>query len=456
MAPPQQQHSEPSDGYPLSFTQDFFCSLDQGDAGGAFGLRFIIVSGWRISGEVDIAALQDALNDVVVRHELLRTIVDRDAVPPRQFVQPPCAVPLETRDLTADAGKSRDVLAAELVVEAEHGTMSPQQVPLLRAVLARLGPDDWALVMTVHHSACDGWSMQLVMRDLAAFYTARTSNRPPDLPEVRQYREYAIWQRASLADAATAEARSYWREKLAGARVFTLPNDHARPEVYTRPYTAYHYTIGTEVMTRAAKLAAETRCSPFMLLLAVFNVLGYQITGSTDLSIRAFTTGRNELQFHNTTGLFMNLVPFRTDIGDCATFRDVIARTRDTCIDAYANEIPIHHVEQLLPDLNAPHQDPRNSQFIMGMFQPQFDEAILRIADGLTAIDERVLPDPEQTDIPNGLVWDLTIMASGELAGKVAYNRDEFDPSTVESWASDHCRILKRALSNPDQSWKTL
>lgn len=456
MAPPHQQHGDPSGGYPLSFTQDFFCSLDQGDAGGAFGLRFIIVSGWRISGEIDTTALQGALNDVVVRHELLRTIVDRAAVPPCQLVQPPCSVPLEARDLTADNGKSRDVLAAELVVEAEHGTMSPQQVPLLRAVLARLGLGDWALVLTVHHSACDGWSMQLIMRDLAAFYLARTSNRPPGLPEVRQYREYAIWQRASLADAATAEARAYWREKLAGARIFTLPNDHARPEIYTRPYTAYHYLVGTDVMTRAAKLATEIRCSPFMLLLAAFNVLGYQITGSTDLSVRAFTTGRNEPQFHDTTGLFMNLVPFRTDIGDCESFRDVVARTRDTCIDAYANEIPIHHVEQLLPDLNLPHQDPRRSQFIMGMFQPQFDEAILQIAGGLTAIDERVLPDQEQTDIPNGLVWDLTMLASSELAGKVAYNRDEFDPNTVEGWASDHCRILERALSNPDQSWKTL
>jgi hypothetical protein len=456
MAAPHQQHGDPSGGYPLSFTQDFFCSLDQGDAGGAFSLSFLMVSGWRISGEIDTAAFQGALDDVVVRHELLRTIVDRDAVPPCQLVQPPCSVPLETRELTADTGMSRDVLAAELVREAEHGTMNPRQVPLLRAVLARLGLGDWALVLTVHHSACDGWSMQLIMRDLAAFYAARTSNRPPGLPEVRQYREYAIWQHASLADTATAEARSYWREKLAGARLFTLPTDHARPETHTRPYTAYHYPVGADVMTAAVKLATEMRCSPFMLLLASFSVLGYQITGSTDLSVRAFTTGRNEPEFHDTMGLFMNLVAFRTEIGDCESFRHVMARTRDTCIDAYANEIPIHHVEQLLPDLTLPHRDPRRTQFVMGMFQPQFDEAMLRIADGLTAIDERVLSDRDQTDVPAGLVWDMTMLASGELEGKIAYNRDEFEPSTIEGWASDHCRILERALSNPDQSWKTL
>lgn len=456
MASSHQQSGDPSGGYPLSSTQDFFCSLDQGDAGGAFALRFIIVSGWRISGEIDNAALQGALNDVVVRHEILRTIVDRDTAPPCQVVRPPCAVPLETRDLTGDTGKSRDVLAAELVVEAEHATMNPQQVPLIRAVLARLGLGDWALVLTVHHSACDGWSMQLIMRDLAAFYAARTSNRPPGLPDVRQYREFAIWQRASLADDANAEAQAYWREKLAGARIFTLPGDHARPEIYTKQYTAYHYLVGTDVMTRAVKLATEMRCSPFMLLLATFYVLGHRITGSTDLPVRAFTTGRNNPQFHDTTGLFFNLVPFRTDIGGAESFRDVMARTRDTCIDAYATEIPIHHLEQLLPELNLPHQDPRRSQFIMDMFQPQFDEAKLQIADGLTAIDERILPDQEQTDVPNGVVWDQTMLASGELAGKVAYNRDEFDSSTIEGWASDHCRILERAVSNPDQSWKTL
>ncbi len=456
MASPRQQHGDASSSYPLSATQDFFCSLDQGDAGGAFGLRFIIVSGWRISGEVDTAALHAALDDLVVRHEILRTIVDRDAVPPRQLVQPPRPVPLEIRDIADGAGKPRAELAAQLVVEAEHGTMSPQHLPLLRAVLARLGRGDWALVLTVHHSACDGWSMQLIMRDLAACYAARTTNRLPRLPDVRQYREYAIWQRASLADDTAAAARAYWQQKLADARVFTLPNDHARPEIYTRPYTAYHYGVGAEVMAPAARLVTEMRCSYFMMLLAAFNVLAYRITGSTDLSVRAFTTGRNEPRFHDTVGLFMNLVPFRTDIEHCESFRDVVACTRDSCVDAYANEIPIHHIEQLLPDLNLPHQDPRRSQFIMGMFQPQFDEAMLRIADGLTPIDERVLPDPEQTDIPNGLVWDLTVLPSGELAGKVAFNRDEFDPSTIEVWASDHRRLLERALGNPDQSWRAL
>jgi hypothetical protein len=456
MTEPAREDASPAEGYPLSSTQEFFCSLDQGDDGGAFGLRFIIVSGFRISGDIDVAALQGALDEVVARHELLRTIVARDVTPPCQLVQPPCRVPLEIRDLRSSASRPPDVVAEELIIEAEHGAMNPRQVPLMHALLGRLADRDWVLILSVHHSACDGWSMQLIVRDLAAFYAARETGHPAQLPEVRQYREYAAWQRASLADAAAEDARSYWQETLAAARIFTLPSDHVRPEIYSRPYSAYNYSISAGAMRRAPALATEMRCSLFMVLLAAFNVLASNITGDTDLVVRAFTTGRNEPQFYDTIGLFMNLVPFRTNLAGCTSFRDVVASTRDTCLDAYANEIPIHNIEQDCPDLNLPHGEPRRSQFILGMFQSQFDEATLRIADSLTHIVKRELPDQEHTDIPNGLVWDMTVLASGELAGEVAYNRDEFEEATVAGWTSDYRRILSGALDSPDRAWKTL
>jgi len=123
--------------YPLSFTQEWFCSLDQGDAGGAFGPRFILMCPVRITGSVDLAALQGALDDVVARHELLRTLVIRDADPPYQLVHPPCAVPLEVRDLPPVTGTSRDMVAQELIVEAEAATLSARHVPMFHARLCR-------------------------------------------------------------------------------------------------------------------------------------------------------------------------------------------------------------------------------------------------------------------------------------------------------------------------------
>src|SRR5580704_1038546 len=182
--------------YPLSFTQEWFLTLDQGDDGGTFGPRFMTVAAVRVTGHVDLAVLQDSLNDVVARHELLRTLVVRDADPPYQMVFPACQVPLEVRDLPPVTGKSRDRVVQELFLEAEAGSISARQVPLMKAALCKFDDRDSVLLLTVHHSVSDGWSVQVILRDLGAFYEARRTGGAAVLPPVRQYREYAAWQRA--------------------------------------------------------------------------------------------------------------------------------------------------------------------------------------------------------------------------------------------------------------------
>src|ERR1017187_2344737 len=139
--------------YPLSFTQEWFLTLDQGEDGGTFGRRFILVSQIRITGPVDLAVLQGALDDVVARHELLRTVVVREADPPYQQVFPPCPVPLEVRDLPPVTGKSRDMVIQELLYET--GTISAREVPLLRARLCKFDDRDSVLFLTAHHSATE-------------------------------------------------------------------------------------------------------------------------------------------------------------------------------------------------------------------------------------------------------------------------------------------------------------
>jgi hypothetical protein len=194
--------------YPLSFTQEWFVSMDKGDDGGPFGRGFLIVSVLRVAGAVDLVVLQGALDDVVARHELLRTLVVRDADPPYQMVCPPCPVPLEVRDLPPVTGESRDMVIQELLRQAEAATISARQVPLMRALLCKFDDRDSALFLTVHHSVSDGWSDQVIMRDLGAFYAARVSGVPAKLPQMRQYREYAEWQRASAENTSDDGAMS--------------------------------------------------------------------------------------------------------------------------------------------------------------------------------------------------------------------------------------------------------
>jgi len=439
--------------YPLSFTQQYFHSLDEGDLNGAFGDRFTIVTGMRIAGQVDTGTLQGALDDVVRRHELLRTVVMRDEDPPYQQVYPPCRVPLEVRDWPV-TDRPRDQAAEELIIEAEQGTMPARQVPVIRATFTRFDDSDSVLVVTVHHSASDAWSQAVVMRDLAAFYDARASQHAADLPAVKQYRDYAQWQEASTAQ--TSAARQYWPEKLRGAHVFALPNDRPRPQVYTRSFSGYNYVVSAAEIAAVPRLAQATRSSMFMVMMAAFSVLSYQLTGQADTAIRAFTTGRNEPEFQNTMGLFLNLVPFRTDISGCASFREIVLSTRDTCIDAYAHEVPITVIEQDLPDFNAPHDDPANSQFILGMYQNQHSADALPIAAGARQIFERKLTSSETSDIPSGMVWSIATAYSGDLIGNVVYNLDEFDERRVTGWVADYNRILSGLANEPDREWRQL
>ena len=440
--------------YPLSFTQEWFITLDQGDDGGTFGPRFMTVCAVRITGPVDLAVLQGSLDDVVARHELLRTLVIRDADSPYQQVCPPCQVPLEVRDLPPVTGKSRDLVVQELILEVEAGSISAREVPLMKALLCRFDDHDSALFLTVHHSVSDAWSIQVILRDLGAFYTARRTGIAPELPQMRQYREYAQWQRDNATSTADDGAPRYWQHKLDGAREFTIPNDHGHPESYSRPYSLHVHDIEPEVINGASALATASRSTLFTVLLSAFYVLAQKITGNTDLAIRAFTAGRTELEFHNTMGLFLNCVPFRTDIADCTSFRDIVAHTWDTVVDALAHELPVNVIEQTFPDFIKSREDLRTSQFIISIIQGQLgDDLTFPIAEGARAAIER--PVPVASDIPSGMVWNL-YQPSGELYGGVQFNLDEFDESTVVGWAAELRRILTGAVREPDRDWRLL
>jgi hypothetical protein len=443
--------------YPLSFTQEWFLTMDKGDDGGPFSSRYLLACALRVTGPVDIAVLQGALDDVVARHELLRTLVVRDADPPYQQVCPPCQVPLEVRDPPPVTGKSRDMVIQEVILEeVQSGTISARQAPLMKALLCPFDDRDSILFLTVHHSVCDGWSFDVILRDLGAFYAARISGTTPKLPEMRQYREYVQWQRASAASTDDDSALSYWTGKLGGAREFVIPNDHGRPERYSRPWSLHFFTIEPDTMTAAADLANNTRGTRFIIVLSAIYVLAHQLTGATDLTINAVTSGRNDLQFHNTMGLFLNVVPFRTDLADCTSFCDIVRKTRETCIDAMANELPAGLLEQTFPDHIRSREDTRMSQLLISEAPAPGGELTLPIAEGAKEVDA-ALEEEETIDIPGGgTVWYLSIRPDGALGGGVHFNLDEFEATTAQSWTTALKQILASAVRDPDQDWRQL
>jgi non-ribosomal peptide synthetase component F len=210
-------------------------------------------------------------------------------------------------------------------------------------------------------------------------------------------------------------------------------------------------------MAAAAALAKATRGTLFVVVLSAIYILANQITGATDLTVDAVTSGRNELAFHNTMGLFLNVLPFRTEIADCTSFRDVVRKTRETFIDAMVNELPAGLLEQTFPDYIRSREDPRMAQFLISDTSSQDGEMILPIAEGAKGLDERLLQDAETHDLPGGgTVWYLSMEPDGPLSGGMQFNRDEFEQSTVQGWSAGLKQILASAVRDSDLDWRQL
>jgi condensation enzyme len=217
------------------------------------------------------------------------------------------------------------------------------------------------------------------------------------------------------------------------------------------------HNIESEVMTAASALATATRSTLFTVMLSAFYVLAHKITGSTDLAIRAFTAGRDELQFQNTMGLFLNCVPFRTDIAACMSFRDIVIATRETFIDAMAYELPVNVIEQTFPGFVKSRENLRTSQFIISNMIGQLgDDLTLPIAECARWVNDLTLQGEEVHDIPSGMVWNLTAKPVGPLNAEVLFNLDEFDESTVAGLAAGLRRILTGGVREPDRDWRLL
>jgi condensation enzyme len=440
---------------PLSSNQRLWCAYDPT---AAFGPRFIITRSLRVKGEVNTSALQEALDDVVARHEILRTVVVRDAEPPYQEIHRPSPVPLRVRAFPNVTDQSRDAYAWELLLEAEQSSVDVQEVPLLWADLSAFDDHDSVLTVVTHHTAADGWSMSLILRDLAACYTARAAGQVPALPPIRQYREFTAWEQSIAASPMADEARAYWRQKLRGARFFALPVDHLLAEPLSTPYNSHHFSVDAEVMTAVSATAKSAHATPFMVLLAAIDVLAYEIGGTTDPVIRNITAGRGEREFQDTVGVTLHFAPLRTDISQCGSFREVVESVRDTCIEASSREISLDIIAQEAPELNKSAEDPRLTIFLLGYYRQTSADAEINIADGarLVRAPELQPKDHISPHLADGAVWTMHLLRSGELKCRIEFNSGKFDRDTIANFAQAYRRILARATAEPERNWQTL
>ncbi len=443
--------SELTSRVPLSHTQEFLRMFDQGDVAGPFGPRYNIVVGWRVRGEIDIAVLQQALDDVVARHDVLRAAIVRGEGTGYQTIRPPSSARLAVLDLPQAGDRSRDLLAEEFLGDIEAGSYDSRELPHMRVILGRFDDEDAVLALIAHHTASDGWSMQLLIRDIASCYAARRGHAVPALPEARSYQEYVAWQQANSAGAAAQAAREYWRRKLHDARILGVSTDHPRSAGLAKTSPVYRFVVPAELTSAALEYARATRCTPFMVFLAVYNVLLHKATGATDLVMPTLTSGRNHPEFQNTVGPFFNFILLRTDISDCATFRAVAEQTRRTCMEAYAHEVPFTQILQVAPEVMAPlMEDGLAACAIQAwQFSSVLDHELIGDLE-YAEVRSRLLPQHDGTDIPDGALLTLDLDPSGQAFGNIAYNSNLFDESSMAALVADFRRILHNAIIEPD------
>jgi amino acid adenylation domain-containing protein len=425
---------------PLSHAQRQLWFVDRvGPARGAFNLPVAL----RLRGPVDPAALARALTDVIATHEALRTSFPTVDGEPRARVAAATPVRPEESDLRHLPDAGREAALEELAQADADAPFALASGPLWRARLVRLAEADRAFLFVVHHAVADGWSLSLFLQELGDRYrehTTGTAVAPPDPP--LRYRDYAAWQQAQLHGERHRRRLDHWTRVLAGVDpVLALPADRPRPPVQTYPAGRFEARVGPEVTEPLRALAARRGVTPYVALLAVFNVLLGRLAGVDDLVVAAPFAGRPEPELERVVGLFVNTVPVRTDLSGAPTVEQLLDRVGERVTDAMANaSVPFEHVVEAVRPPRTPSRHPLvQVGFNMLNYPP---ERLTLPGVTATAIPLR----------PPGSLLDLTLYTredADRLVFELVYNSDLFDPDRMRALLAQYVHLLRQAISAP-------
>ncbi len=424
----------PDQPAPLSYAQQRLWFLDQWEPGSP---SYNVPAAVRLTGPLNLPALQQAINEIVRRHEVLRTsfaTVNGVATPQ---VAADVTLPLPVTDLRGLAAATREAEAQRLAAEEARLPFDLSTGPLLRARLLRLGDSEYVAFVTMHHIVSDGWSVGVFIRELAALYEAHAAGRPSPLPELPvQYADYAAWQRRWLEDAqdrgnsALQRQLAYWQQQLAGLPpLLELPTDRPRPAVQTLHGARHAFRLSLELTAGLKSLSRKHGATLYMTLLAAFQTLLYRYTGQDDIPVGTPIAGRNRPEIAGLIGFFVNTLVMRGNLaperegGGAPTFLDLLRRTQAAAIAAYANQdVPF---EMLVDALGAP-RDMSHTPLFQVMFALQ-DAPLRALAlPGLTITPMQ--PDTQTAKFD--LVLNIVERAD-ELWGALEYNTDLFDAATA-------------------------
>jgi len=334
--------------FPLSFAQQRLWFFDQLEPGSPL---YNIPQAVRLSGPLAPEALERALCEIIRRHATLRTTFSAQDGRPVQIIHPTLPFTLPVIDLTDRPGNERETEALRWAEAEARQPFDLQRGPLLRATLLRLAETEHIVLLTLHHIIADGWSMGVLVRELAQLYHAFVHNQPSPLPDLPvQYVDFVAWQHAYLRGATLERQLNYWKQRLGDLPPpLDLPTD--------RPRTAFNGARGAHrsfslsaALTESLKAIGRSEdATLFMTLLAAFQTLLFRYTGQEDISVGSPVANRNRAEIEPLIGVFINTLVMRTDLSGQPTFRELLRRVRETTLDAYANQdLPFEHLVEVL------------------------------------------------------------------------------------------------------------
>jgi amino acid adenylation domain-containing protein len=440
----------PGQGYnncPLSFTQERLWFLEQLEPGNSV---YNICRAQRLTGPLDVVILTQSINEIVRRHEILRTSFPCVDGVPSQVTAPTFTLAVPVVNLQELPPSVQRGEMSRIVIEETQRTFNLAMGPLIRAKLLQLGEERHVLLLTTHQIVCDGWSIGVFFRELSHLYqsySSGNSSRLEDLPI--QYADFAAWQRQWFQGEVLETQISYWQQQL-GQTLPTLEisTDRPRPAVQSFRGAREPVLLSEDLAQGVRILSQRAGITPFMILLAVFKTLLYRYTGQEDLLVGCPFAGRHHLETENLIGSFVNTVVLRTNLHGDPPFSELLSRVRDTCLGAYAHQdLPF---EKLVMKFEVKRDLSRNPLF-QAMFAFQNRSVASLNLPALTS-------EPIEVDTETSK-FDFTLSLTdrgNDLAGFFEYNTDLFNRSTIERMIGHFRILLEDILANSDKPISTL
>ena len=427
---------------PLSFAQQRLWFLEQLDPG---NFAYNLFSAFQLKGQLNVKALEQSFNEIIRRHEALRTVFTTADRQPLQTILSSLTIQIPVVDLRhITAGAERDAELRRFCAAEAQRPFDLRCGPLLRVTVVRLTEDESTLLLIRHHIVHDGWSAGVLFRELSVLYAAFCRGNPSPLPELAtQYRDFALWQRHWLQGKILAKQLHYWKQQLDDLPILQLPTDRPRSVAQSSRGGCQWFVLRQTLSQSLKTLSHREGVTPFMTLLAAFQTLIHRYAGQSDIAIGSPVAGRKRPELESLIGFFLNILVLRTDLSGNPTFRELVARVREVCLSAYEHQdLPFEKlVEELHPERNLSH----NPLFQVTFALQNTPKSPLDLA-GLTTTNMEVDPGIARFDLHLFLEED-----EDTLKGYWNYNTDLFDPEMISRMVAHFQRLLEAIVADPDQ-----